>query len=638
MKLEHLALQPDIDSWLQSFPANLTENPLVGQSRATKAFDDALQQRGTYSNIYALFSPGILKRDALNAYFSEHQWEHSSWYDWVYMANPNDALRPIAVNIPSGSAEAFLEAVWAFINLPKDQRETAYKEINQAYDTHKLRDYMQQIRDVSPEEIQGEQLASILVAHKHPAPYYYCDRVTEERLFGHIGVQAIEGTVRSELHLIEPGLIHKANGGVLAIEVAELLEDIKLWKRLKNVIESGELDWSTPKPDSGTAFFYRPEPVPVNLKVILLGSRNEYAQLREYDEDFDHFFPFLADFHGHYATQNDPVAPYFGYLNYVWQIADVLPLNQSGYAGLLKVCARYTDYQQELTLNSVRLLQVLREANSCALERQQTEIDKQAIEDALQQQRDREGNLAELSRRSILEQQVRIDTHGEAIGQLNGLTVVTMGGSEFGEPSRITATIHYGDGDIIDIERKSDLSGNIHTKGVMILSAYLANQFARYAPLSVSATVVFEQSYYEVDGDSASLGELCCLMSALANIPLKQSLAITGAVDQFGNVQSIGAVNEKIEGYYALCKERGFNGDQGVIIPVSNKHQLNLNEEVIDAVKHGNFHIYAVAHVEEALEILSSCRADDFFQKVKENTLEDDASDQPIGFWRRLFS
>ncbi|ATZ74358.1 Lon protease family protein [Idiomarina sp. X4] len=638
MKLEHLALQPDIDSWLQSFPANLTENPLVGQSRATKAFDDALQQRGTYSNIYALFSPGILKRDALNAYFSEHQWEHSSWFDWVYMANPNDALRPIAVNIPSGSAEAFLEAVWAFINLPKDQRETAYKEITQAYDTHKLRDYMQQVRNVSPEEIQGEQLASILVAHKHPAPYYYCDRVTEERLFGHIGVQAIEGTVRSELHLIEPGLIHKANGGVLAIEVAELLEDIKLWKRLKNVIESGELDWSTPKPDSGTAFFYRPEPVPVNLKVILLGSRNEYAQLREYDEDFDHFFPFLADFHGHYATQNDPVAPYFDYLNYVWQIADVLPLNQSGYAGLLKVCARYTDYQQELTLNSVRLLQVLREANSCALERQQTEIDKQAIDDALQQQRDREGNLAELSRRSILEQQVRIDTHGEAIGQLNGLTVVTMGGSEFGEPSRITATIHYGDGDIIDIERKSDLSGNIHTKGVMILSAYLANQFARYAPLSVSATVVFEQSYYEVDGDSASLGELCCLMSALANIPLKQSLAITGAVDQFGNVQSIGAVNEKIEGYYALCKERGFNGDQGVIIPVSNKHQLNLNEEVIDAVKHGNFHIYAVAHVEEALEILSSCRADDFFQKVKENTLEDDASDQPIGFWRRLFS
>jgi len=638
MKLDYKALQPDIETWLKSFPAELSENPLVGQSRATKAFDDALQQRGTYSNIYALFSPGILKRDALNAYFNEHQWEYSSWYDWVYIANPKDALRPVAVNIPSGSAESFLEAVWAFINLPKDNREEAYKEITQTYDTHKLRDYMQQIRDVAPEDIQGEQLASILVAHEHPAPYYYCDRVTEERLFGHIGVQAIEGTVRSELHLIEPGLIHKANGGVLAIEVAELLEDIKLWKRLKNVIECSELEWSTAKPDSGTAFFYRPEPVPVNLKVILLGSRNEYAQLREYDEDFDHFFPFLADFHGHYATQNEPVAPYFDYLNYVWQIADVLPLSQSGYAGLLKVCARYTDYQQELTLNSVRLLQVLREANSCALERQQTEIDKQAIDDALQQQRDREGNLAELSRRSILEQQVRIDTHGEAIGQLNGLTVVTMGGSEFGEPSRITATIHYGDGDIIDIERKSDLSGNIHTKGVMILSAYLANQFARYAPLSVSATVVFEQSYYEVDGDSASLGELCCLLSALANIPLKQTLAITGAVDQFGNVQSIGAVNEKIEGYYALCKERGLNGEQGVIIPVSNKHQLNLNEEVIDTVKQGNFHIYAVAHVEEALEVLSSCRADNFFQKVKENTLEDDESGQPIGFWRRLFS
>ena len=432
--------------------------------------------------------------------------------------------------------------------------------------------------------------------------------------------------------------MHKANGGILAIEVAQLLENITLWKRLKDVIEGGEFEWPRQSPTSGAAFFYRPESVPINIKIILLGSRNEYAQLREYDEDFDNFFPFLADFHGHYATQNEPVAPYFNYLQYVWQLADVLPLSTDGYSALLRVCARYTDYQQELTLNTIQLLQLLREANDCALQNRHAKIDKAAIDLALQQQRDREGNLAELSRRSILEQQVRIDTHGSAVGQLNGLTVVTMGGSEFGEPSRITATIHYGDGDIIDIERKSDLSGNIHTKGVMILSAYLANQFARHEPLSVSATVVFEQSYYEVDGDSASLGELCCLISALAEQPLKQSLAITGAIDQFGNVQSIGAVNEKIEGYYALCAHRGLNGEQGVIIPQSNRHQLNLNDDIIDAVKAGKFHVYTVEHVEEALELLTDTPVKELFQKVRERTLDSSDNDQPRGFWRRLFS
>lgn len=638
MKLDCLALQPQTGEWLKELPAELKEDALVGQKRAVTALNNALRQHGTYSNIYALFPGGLLKRDILDAYFTDNRWEFTNWYDWLYLANPSDPLRPLCVNLPSGTADAAIKAIWGFLQRPLDQREEAYNTIIEQFDTHKLRDYMQQIRDKKAEDIQGESLASVLVGHQHPAPYYYCDRVTEERLFGHIGVQSVEGTVSSELHLIEAGLLHKANGGILAIEVAQLLENITLWKRLKDVIEGGEFEWPRQSPTSGAAFFYRPESVPINIKIILLGSRNEYAQLREYDEDFDNFFPFLADFHGHYATQNEPVAPYFNYLQYVWQLADVLPLSTDGYSALLRVCARYTDYQQELTLNTIQLLQLLREANDCALRNQHAKIDKAAIDLALQQQRDREGNLAELSRRSILEQQVRIDTHGSAVGQLNGLTVVTMGGSEFGEPSRITATIHYGDGDIIDIERKSDLSGNIHTKGVMILSAYLANQFARHEPLSVSATVVFEQSYYEVDGDSASLGELCCLISALAEQPLKQSLAITGAIDQFGNVQSIGAVNEKIEGYYALCAHRGLNGEQGVIIPQSNRHQLNLNDDIIDAVKAGKFHVYTVEHVEEALELLTDTPVKELFQKVRERTLDSSDNDQPRGFWRRLFS
>ena len=262
--------------------------------------------------------------------------------------------------------------------------------------------------------------------------------------------------------------------------------------------------------------------------------------------------------------------------NYVWQIADVLPLADSGYAAGLRASLPGVLTMQEAEPRH-HLSVTYSEANDIVGKMLKTQIDEHSIEQVLERQRTREGQLAEMSRRSIIEKQVRIDTDGEVVGQVNGLTVITVGGTEFGEPSRITATIHYGDGDIIDIERKSEMSGNIHTKGVMILSAYLAHQFARHAPMSVSATVVFEQSYFEVDGDSASLAELCCLISALAETPLTQSLAITGAMDQFGNVQAIGAVNEKIEGYFALCKERGLTGEHGVIIPASNQAQLNLN-------------------------------------------------------------
>lgn len=223
------------------------------------------------------------------------------------------------------------------------------------------------------------------------------------------------------------------------------------------------------------------------------------------------------------------------------------------------------------------------------------------------------------------------------MGQVNGLTVVSVAGVEFGEPSRITATIHYGDGDIIDIERKSELSGNIHTKGVMILSAYLAHHFARHEPMSVSATVVFEQSYHEVDGDSASLGELCCLISALADVPFKQSVALTGAIDQFGQVQAIGGVNEKIEGFFDLCALRGLDGSHRVLIPESNQKQLVLRPDIVQAVEQGQFHIHTVDHVDEALSYLCDMPVKDLYRQVKLNAHHEQESENR-SWWQRWFS
>ncbi|WP_404402956.1 AAA family ATPase [Idiomarina seosinensis] len=635
MQLDVRALRPDTESWLKQRPKICRETLLVGQQRALDAMTQSLSQSGCYANAFAIIPPGLQKKNVLNSYFEQQQWQHSCWFDWLYLADPEDPLRPLCINVPSGTAHDFMDAVLAFIEADNAGRESLHSQLVSRFDTQKVRDYLQRISDKTVGDFSGGQFASVIVGHQHPAPFYYCDRVSEARLFGQLGVQSIEGTVRSDLHLIEPGLLLTANGGVLAIEVHQLLENLNLWRRLKDTLLTGLFEWPQPSPDSGPAYFYRPQPIPVDIKIILLGNRHEYAQLREYDEDFDHLFPFLADFHRDYPLYREPVADYFHYLQYVWQQADVLPLDDSGYSALLRVSARQTEFQQELSLDSVYLMQVLREAHSIAAQTSQTHINGNSVDKALSQQLARESQLAELSRRSIIEQQVRIETDGEVIGQINGLTVVTIGGSDFGEPSRITATIHYGDGDIIDIERKSDMSGNIHTKGVMILSAYLANQFARHEPMSVSATVVFEQSYFEVDGDSASMAELCGLISALAEVPLKQALAVTGAIDQFGNVQAIGAVNEKIEGYFGLCKELGLSGQHGVIIPAANQAQLNLNREVIDAVAAGDFRIYAVKHVEQALELLSGLSKQQLFKRV-EQRIHDNDTPTPVSWWQRL--
>jgi Lon-like ATP-dependent protease len=635
MKLSSQALRPDTGVWLQQRPDECQEKLLVGQQRAVNALTQSMRQRGRYSNSFAIIPTGLQKHQVLKAYFADNQWQHSQWFDWLYLADPDDALRPLCVNVPSGTATDVMQALLQFIQSDKDARPQLQQQMIERFDTPALRDYVQRIMTKTVDDFASDQLATVIVGHEHPAPYYLCDRVTESRLFGQIGVQSVEGTVRSDLHLIEAGLIHKANGGVLALEVNQLLEQIELWKRLKDTLLSGQFEWPQPSPDSGAAYFYRPQPVPIDIKIVLVGNRNEYSQLREYDEDFDHLFPFLADFHRDFPLYREPIADYFHYLQHVWQRADVLPLDDSGYSALLCASARRTEFQQELSLDSVFLLQLLKEAHDIATNASKTLIDGDSVELAIAQQRNREGQIAELSRRSIIENQVRIDTAGEVIGQLNGLTVITIGGAEFGEPSRITATIHYGDGDIIDIERKSEMSGNIHTKGVMILSAYLANQFARHEPMSVSATVVFEQSYFEVDGDSASMAELCCLISALAEEPLKQSLAITGAMDQFGNVQAIGAVNEKIEGYFELCRERGLDGSHGVIIPAANQPQLNLAPVVIDAVNNGLFQIHTVEHVEEALTLLTDLPKQQLFDAVRQR-IHDDVEPRK-SWWKRLF-
>ncbi|MDX1705007.1 Lon protease family protein [Pseudidiomarina sp.] len=629
------ALQPAIDNWAEQYPDNFSPSALVGQQRATSALHQAMSIAGRYAHGFLVTPAGLRTYDVLQELQQLHRWAYAEKYDWVYLANPNAASEPQCVNLPAGTASDFLAQLWQLLETPVASRQEQLIALRDTYPTERAHGYLDGVAEKNFKDLPGSELATIIVQHDEEQPFVLCDRVTETNLFGSIRLQSVEGTISSELHLIEAGALLKANGGVLAIDAEELLSQPGLWRKLKYILRTSLFHWPQPG-EANIAAYYRPEPVPVHIKVLLLGDRDIYAQLRELDRDFDNLFPYLADFSGHYPLSQLPLAPYFDYLAYVQREAAVLPLHRNAYPLLFKFASRLSDYQTELSLDTITLMQLMREASAIAIALGTEEIQDEHVQRVLRQRKYRDGYIADLSRRSILEGQVYIATDGRVVGQVNGLTVVTAGGSEFGEPSRITATVHYGDGDIIDIDRKSELSGNIHTKGVMILSAYIANVFARSEAMSLSATIVFEQSYHEVDGDSASLAELCCLLSALAEAPIEQGLAITGAVDQFGRVQAIGAVNEKIEGYFSLCQARGLTGHQGVIIPAANLSQLNLEPEVIEAVQAGQYHIYAVNHVTEALELLTQSDQKKLYTRIEERLDELQHTERAPNWWRRL--
>lgn len=642
--------------WLQALAAmpsgaaqgTGTAQVLAGQSRALLALQQAIQSRSSYSNAYMALPPGLVAEDVIRAVAKKQNWSVRHQYDWVYLANPADANAPICVWLPLGSAENALTGLWELLNTEPSERAPIIDQLNGLYPSTSFSRYLEAIQFKTFDDIPGSELANIIVSHKQGAEaWVYCDRVTRERLFGDIRIQSVEGTISSELHLIRPGDLLQANGGILVIDANELLLEPKLWRQLKHVLRRKRFDWAQPG-EGQTAIFYAPEPVPLDIKVILTGDASLFSQLDELDSDFSNYFPFFADFSGIFQPNKDNFTDYLDFLTYVRDQVGHRPLNESGLTALLRYSSSLCEHQSELSLDAVRLMQLLEEAENLANEQKANFITAEHIHKVETQQRARASRIAEMSWQNIIEDQIKIDTSGNVVGQINGLTVVSVAGAEFGEPSRITASVHYGDGDIIDIERKAELSGNIHTKGVMILTAYLANLFAQKEPMPLSATLVFEQSYHEVDGDSASLAELCCLLSALGDVPIKQSLAVTGAIDQFGNVQAVGGINEKIEGYFQVCQHRGLNGEHGVVLPASNRMNLHLSQQVQDAVEQGKFHIYAVKHVTEAVYLLMNIACgtpldpneEHLFGRIQKRLREvqeihDD--EQRRGFFARLF-
>ncbi|MGF1687882.1 Lon protease family protein [Photobacterium japonica] len=457
-----------------------------------------------------------------------------------------------------------------------------------APDNKVYRDY---ISELITEHAQRDNVKPIIVAGEN---------VTEQSLFG-----AVYPPIEDK-HITKPqvkhGLVHQAHNGYLMLSVGSILANPSLWPRLKSVLMNGSLEW---QPISHKTLYPLPPAEQLNIKLVLIGDRYLMGELDNAEPDISSGFTMYSEFEQDLLIDEDNLPLYLAYLKSIINKAGLPDLaDDEALRVLLKTGARHAEDQTRVPLCPIWHQSLLCEA---AIESQGQAITATHLKDSIDAREYRESYLPERAIEDIHHGQVLIDCQGEEVGQVNGLTVVEVPGHPraYGEPARISCVVHFGDGDISDVERKAELGGNIHAKGMMIMQAFLSTALDLDQALPFSASIVFEQSYSEIDGDSASLAELCSLVSALAIQPINQQIAVTGAVDQFGRVQAVGGLNEKIEGFYKICTYRGLTGEQGVILPKTNLTHLCLNDEVLEAIKAGQFHLWAVESVDEAIPLLT---------------------------------
>lgn len=447
----------------------------------------------------------------------------------------------------------------------------------------------------------GERKSAPVVLEDHP---------NYANLLGRCDHQAYLGALVTDFTMIKPGALHRANGGYLIIDARKLLMQPYAWECLKRVLQSGEIRIESLERSLSlvSTASLEPEPIPLDIKLIIYGDRIIYYLLNLYDPEFQDLFKVAADF-------DDSVDRFDKEKEYAHMIATLVrrqklrPFGPHAVARVIEQSARLTGDAEKLSTHLRSIKDLLTESDYWANYHGHDVVAGSDVQQAIEHKIHRLDRIREKMYENIHRGTVMIDTDNRVIGQINGLSVLQLGEFMFGQPSRITATTRLGNGKVVDIEKETELGGAIHSKGVLILSSFIASRYARKTPFSLTASLVFEQSYGQVEGDSASLAELCVILSSLAEVPLRQDLAVTGSINQLGQVQPIGGVNEKIEGFFDICKEKGLTGHQGVIIPASNVKYLMLRWDVVHAAKNGQFHIYAVETVDEALEYLTDLEA-----------------------------
>jgi len=434
---------------------------------------------------------------------------------------------------------------------------------------------------------------------------------TYTRLFGGAQKEARFGMLVTDYTMITAGSAHRANGGFLVLPIEGLFANPMIWESLKRAISNEKLEIEEPTERLGFLITksLRPEPIPFDAKVIIIGDPQVYQLLYTRDRDFKELFKVKADFDTAMDRNEKNIMQYAAFICALCNKEKLLHLEPDGIAAVVEYSSRLAADKNKLSTEFAEISDILREANFYAKEDGSELITRKHINQALEEKVYR-SNLIEKKIEEMIEKNIiLIDTEGAKVGQVNGLAVLSLGYYGFGKPSKITASVGVGKKGIIDIEREAEMGGPTHTKGVLILSGYLNEKFAQREPLNLTARLVFEQSYSGVDGDSASSTELYAMLSALSEKPIRQYLAVTGSVNQKGEVQAIGGVNEKIEGFYEVCKAKGLTGKEGVVIPQSNVQNLMLKEEVVEAIKEGRFHIYPVKTIDEGIEVLTGEKA-----------------------------
>lgn len=482
-----------------------------------------------------------------------------------------------------------------------------------------LREFLGQTQEM-PFQIEGMDKASFLERYKvnlivdnaetRGGPVVEEANPTYINIVGRIERKARFGAFYTNFMMIRSGSVLQANGGYLVLNALDVLRSPFTWDALKRIIKKNEVKIEDAAELYGfTTGGIKPEPIPVSLKIIMLGSPWLYYLLYYYDEDFREIFKVKSDFDTQTQSSHDEKMRYANFIGNLVKNDGLLPFDRGAVASIVDHAVRLTEKKEKLSLRFSDLTNLVREASYWASKAGSSVVRAEHVDKALDEKVYRANLVDERIQELYADGTIMVDTTGAVPAQVNGLSVYDIGDFAFGKPSRITARVYLGKGGVIDIEREAKLSGRIYNKGVLILSGYLGGAYAQDKPLSLSASLAFEQSYGDIEGDSASAAELIALISGIAEVPVKQNIAITGSINQKGEIQPIGGVNEKIEGFFAVCKNRGLTGDQGVIIPQINVKNLMLKKEVVDAVKEGKFRVFAVRTVHEAIEILTGIPA-----------------------------
>ena len=507
------------------------------------------------------------------------------------------------------------EKAVAYINAVK---EDVLENISQFFEDEEdgeegLASLLPMLSKKQPEDVTLKYKVNLIVDNSETegAPVVTTFNPTYYNLVGEVEYDSEFGNLTTDFMKIKSGLFHKANGGYLIVQAQDILSAPQAWEALRRVIKTKEITMDAIREQLGTvvAPTLKPEPIPANIKIIMIGSSYYYELLSTYDEEFDKFFKIRADFDYEMPRSQENMLKIAQFIKGFTMREKTMDFDVSAVCAVVEYSSRAAERQNKLSTRFNHLAEILGEAAAWAKLDGAEMVTAKHVQKTIVEKEDRLRLYEEKLDEMLEENVIMIDVDGAEVGQINGLAVLDMGSYAFGNPSRITATTYVGKSGIVNIEKEARMSGQTHDKGVQIITGYLGQTYAQKFPLSLSCRVCFEQNYNGIDGDSASSTELYCILSSLAELPIRQDLAVTGSVNQKGEIQAIGGVTYKIEGFFDLCKKRGLTGKQGVIIPVSNIRDLVLKDEVVKAVKEGVFHIYPISTIDEGIALLMSTPA-----------------------------